>query len=351
MKLIWIFLFLFVSCSTFAQPQKGDWLVRGNASTVVDNSLFVRSSTNIQLDIALGYFINQQWMLGGGVGLQLTDFSSSVENEIFGRFYFKDSLSKRRFYLETRLEARQFSPIGAGQSNRRFKLNSGILGLGCDYFLSPQLAIEGQIDYYFLNHFRRFDNNRTTRADFFTMNFKLQYFFRYRDHKQERLIDYRDVLKKGTWFIGGRMVLREFEQLRLINIQNIQPQAGFFLRRNWALGTSFLYKATMQYQRMTLGINPFTRYYLNVGRKKKIFLDAQFGYDLLLSRSNKEKYNKSNKVTYGGAIGWSNFITKEVSFDIAYSYKQHFQYTAKFAQQELNYSESGFTVTLQYFFH
>lgn len=333
-----------------AQAQKGDWLIRGNGSTVSQNVL-VRSSSNFQFDIALGYFINQRWMLGAGVGIQLTEFSSSVGNELFGRYYFKDSIRAHRFYLEGRWERTQFAPIGAGQSTRRFNFASGILAIGYDFFLSEQLAIETQLDYYFLNRFKRFDDRDMTRPDFFTIGAKLQYFFRYRDHRQERLIDYRKSLKKGTWFVGGQLRLREHQQLRLFDIQKIEPEAGVFFRQNWALGTGFTYNATAQYNTMSFGLNPFTRYYLNINRKKKIYLDIHTGYRLSFSRLTKEEYVKSHGFNYGVAIGWSNFISKEVSFDIAYVFTRHFQYDQKLSKGGALYDEKGFTMAVQYFWH
>jgi len=349
MKIYWTLIFSLVLSLSSAQTQKGDWLIKGNGASIQASRL-TASSSNTNFDLALGYFINRRWVAGAGISLNLSEFSTYVTNEVFGRYYFRDSLNRNRFYLESRWEIGKYSPIGVGQSSRRTTLNSGILGIGGDYFLSEQLAIELQLDYYYLNILKRFGELSRARVDFLTFDVKLQYFFRYRDYQKERLIDYRDVLQKGNWFLGGRMSIREYDQARLLFIQNIRPLAGKFLKKNWAVGSELIYASTLRYQTIILGLGPFSRYYINLGRKKKAFVQLQGSYQWIFSDSGQGKYRTNNYLTYGAAIGWSNFITKEVSFDILYSFSKEQSYDIGFKDGGQVLTVSGLSFALQYFF-
>ncbi len=350
MRLIFVFLFSLMTCLSMGQIQKGDWLVRGGGATV-NNSELVNSSANIDLNLELGYFISDHWMAGAGLNLSLSEFSTFVGNKLFGRYYFRDSLSTRRFfYLEGRYERIQFAPVKTGNSDRRFNYNSGIIACGVDFFLSDNLAIETQLDYYFFNKVYQFNRPNLVREDFFTFNIKFQYFFRYRDFNKERLIDYRLSLDKGVRFLGGKFVIQDRDQNRFGNIQTLRPVLGVFIKKNLALGGEFVYEATSRYDKFRIGLIPFSRYYLNLGRKKKIFVEAKGGYQLGLDRGGNNDYKKDHSFNYGAGLGLSNFITEEVSFDIVYSFLQYLNYNDELSKIQKGNNQRGFSFVLQYYF-
>ncbi len=350
MKIYPLFFLLFYSCISIAQQQKGDWLVRGSGSSL--NTTRVNSSVNdISLNLALGYFINDQWMAGSGIGLSLSRNTSFIRNDLFARYYFKDTLKNNRFYLEARWELGKFAPVGVGQSSRRFTNRSGIIGIGVDHFISKHLAIEAKLDYYFLTIFKQFGDDRVFKSDLLSFNVGFQYFFRYRDYQKERMLDYRTALQAGTWFVGGTFVLNEPSDTRnsVTTIQNIKPHFGRFIFQNWAVGSAFSYDAGRLYRTINVEFAPFSRYYINIGRKKKIFVEANASYQIELIQDASSDFSRRNFASYGGAIGWSNFINKDVSFDIAYSFLK----TISLKNEELINGDllqrGGIVFSIQYF--
>lgn len=318
MKYIGAILFLLFSSSTLAQIQKGDWLIRG-AGSMLTAEFTGRSTsqTNINLDITLGYFITDQILVGGNTLVRFGRTSSRTKNELFGRYYFKDTILHSRFYTELRWVLDRSAPTVVGTSNP-FEFRSGVLAAGLNRFISPQLAIEAQLDYYYYTKLIGFGRQNQIRSTHFETVFRLQYFFRYRDWKIEREMDYRNSLQKGTWFLGGRMTINERIGQSFFTEQNFNPVVGWFWKKNWAIGVELDYYAFVEYSFVNLGLYPFSRYYLNVGRKKKLFAELQAGYFRNTLRNSSLKATRETGLQYGFAFGLSNFINENVSFDISY---------------------------------
>ncbi len=342
------FLFLLLFCNTsIAQIKQGDWMINGTGEMInqtVDNY----DVSSIDLKIALGYFITEQWMVGTGIGMNVRNTFARVENQFFGRFYFKDTIKRGRLYLEAKWINGDVSAINVGSRRDKSKDVSANLSFGIDFFLSQHLALESQFTYSFFNERKIPNSGFRNRFDYFKIDIGLQYFFRYKANPKNRPVDYREILSKGLWFIGGIFEIPKRENNRLLFIQNVQPMLGVFFKRNWAMGLMFQYQATQLYQIINIGFQPFSRYYINIGKKKKMFLELNTGYTIELSEMN-QKYLNNNRINYGGKIGISNFISKDVSLDISYSIERLHLFNKSFSDIIFSQNTSGLIIGLQYF--
>ena len=347
MKLVTSILFLFLLFPCFGQLAKGDWMIGGSGSMI--NQFNGRASeTVIQLEITPGYFFLDRWLLGGGIGLQLTPDNTTVSNQAFIRYYLKDSLSRRKMFLEGRWEKEDFSPLGIGLSNRRITSNEFILSAGVNYFLTPFLAIEAAIDYKFI---RRYKQARAAVQRFnpiFEFDVGLQYFFRYKDIQQTRNRDFRSLLEKGNWLIKGDFDITLENEFENRNIQSLQLGFGRFMFKNLALGSSMFYTAGNRYREINFGLGPFLKYFLNAGKKSKLYTIGQMEYGLFIAKSGVTQ-RALHQVNYSFGFGLSNFINEEVSFDIGYRFNRNTLYRSFISEKALSNSNRGLVIGLNYF--
>lgn len=96
---------------------------------------------SLSVNPKLGFFITDRWALGSGLLLGFADENAIVEPQPFARYYFgKSTLALQPFataQLHTRL---QFADQWKDASF--FNLDA-LVGLGLDYFLTPDVALEG----------------------------------------------------------------------------------------------------------------------------------------------------------------------------------------------------------------
>ncbi len=348
MKYTGAVILLFLSYTAFSQIKKGDWLVNGRGSVISTQSDRSSASTNINMKISLGYFFRDNWMAGGSIDIRTTRFSARTINEVFARHYLRDTLFNTRIYAEARWIFQQSTPIGFG-TNRGYRGSAAVLALGLNRFISPQLAIEAQLDYHFFQRFKNSGQASRLEPGHLSTRLGIQYFFRYRDWKAERKKDYRDVLKRGSWMIGGRMTIAERLSQTFYFEQNFNPSLAFFIKRNWAFGSELNYTSFISYSFISLGLSPFSRYYLNVGRKKKIYGELRTAYLRTFNRQGGTNNSKGDEWQYGLALGLSNFINENVSFDISYSFQNNMIRSNDFSIRS-EFQRRGFNFSLHYFF-
>lgn len=131
-----------------AQIQKGNLMVGGNLADI-DFGLGNASSFSISVEPKLGYFIEDNVVIGGYVNLGFQTVKNAGETYnygvgAFGRYYFgKDQveslLKHGRFFAEANIG------IG-GQNGTPVGLDIGF-GPGYAYFITPNVALEALLKY------------------------------------------------------------------------------------------------------------------------------------------------------------------------------------------------------------
>ncbi len=105
-------------------------------------------------------------------------------------------------------------------------------------------------------------------------------------------------VNKGAWMVGGSLSMESSEGETAVKIE---PQVGYFLINNLALGANF--NIDFEGDETETNVGPFVRYYAFKG------LFAQAGVD----------YGKAKDadavIGYNGALGYSWFVNNSVAFE------------------------------------
>lgn len=154
--LIAAFIVCFVASQSFAQTEKGNWLLGGSASFNTNTNS--ASYTIIQLSPLIGGFVANKFAVGASIPLSYYKDSyrriSSLGLMPFVRYYFatteKSSLfGHAAFGIETAtIKYSSGSPYVGEQNNNS---TSGIVGLGYTYFLNKSIGVEGLLNYNWSN--------------------------------------------------------------------------------------------------------------------------------------------------------------------------------------------------------
>ncbi len=128
-----------------AQIQEGNWMVGGQVA-----DMKFTNGVNISLTPQVGYFIKDNWAVGGQLGLDIFKAKGASGTQTdwtlgaFTRYYFGpneiDSLLKNgRFFTQGNVG---FGGDNSSSSSSTNGVNLGI-GAGYAYFLTPNVSLEG----------------------------------------------------------------------------------------------------------------------------------------------------------------------------------------------------------------
>lgn len=140
-------------------------------------------------------------------------------------------------------------------------------------------------------------------------------------------------IEKNTIMAGGSV---SFDQYRSYSGYkstrlNINPNAGYFLARNFVLGSGFEFvsaQSTVTATYYYFYISPFARYYV-----KNLYLQAKFDYG---------RYDSKNITELGFDLGYAIFLNKNVALEPAFYYDYNFRYKSK---------NLGFKMGIQVYFN
>ena len=139
----------FLSGNASAQIQQGNVMVGANVANFKFTNGF-----QMNLNPKVGYFIRDNWAVGGDVGLDIASPAGSSATQTnwsvgaFTRYYFNDSeveslLRHGRFFGEGSVG------FGGTNSNQGASTNGVELGIGAGYayFLTPNVGLEGLLKF------------------------------------------------------------------------------------------------------------------------------------------------------------------------------------------------------------
>jgi len=138
---------IFIMPFAYGQTLTGDRLIGGNASFVFNDNI------NISISPNMGWFLKDQFALGGYLSYTYSHYSSSNNNGLsLGPF--------ARYYFSPEGELRFFSYAGIGYTYNHNKYDESTetynslrcsIGIGAAYFITSQVALEAQAGYYARN--------------------------------------------------------------------------------------------------------------------------------------------------------------------------------------------------------
>ncbi|GAB2783482.1 hypothetical protein GCM10027275_29330 [Rhabdobacter roseus] len=150
------------SFSAWAQTEPGTWLVGLSGNGAIRKQDFNRN-TQLQATPLVGYFVRKNLALGGQVawdhfqrgssGFQFTYKSSTMNANALARLYFGEGKLKPYGtllggYAWSWRDVPYLLPVNHGGIDGW----NAAVGAGGAYFVAPQVALEGQVDYRFLNN-------------------------------------------------------------------------------------------------------------------------------------------------------------------------------------------------------
>ncbi len=304
-----------------AQTSKGIWMVNGNLETNTFMS-FGSPSTNLYLDPEVAVNIADNWTIGASLTINVVNKIATVGQGLEVRHTFIKANKNEVFaHLFVDFSTRRSLLSGGGIN----KYNTTTIGPGFGFlhFFNPAIAFETKIDYWLINKESVRDNSYYRNGNFH-VSLGLQYFFDSKLKVDSTEVNYST--NKGDWVIGGNANLG-YNDEGVINrnftpFNSLQPFTGYFITNHILVGSGLNYGNDANFFYFTLGVAPFSRYYFKIGRKRQLFAELQFSYNLQWQkRNNQDKnYDRSPKsYIISPAIGYSTRILPEVSFDIKFN--------------------------------
>lgn len=260
---------------------RGQWLLGGTISLSAFQNL---DNPNFKVSTSAGYLLGKRFALG--LHLSYSFIDRTITDEYVGEMnstYNVFSINPTaRFYIGTK----RFSPfadVGYGLqlskiddiNKQNYDQQFYRVGIGFNYFLTPAIAIENIFSYSY------FDNNPFTNnsdpSDALGLTIGIQFFL---SRNQKGVIKESNAahIEKGKWMLGGTIDLTPDGSVPLgYNNFSFNPEVGYFLKNNLALGLRLSYQEFARVQCTTF--NPFARYYF-VTKSLAPFVDASFGWGL-----------------------------------------------------------------------
>lgn len=237
---------------------------------------------NFKVSTSAGYFLSKKFALG--LDLSYSFIDGTIQDEYLGEInstYNAFSINPTaRFYLGTK-KFSPFAEVGYGlQLSKIDDINTQNYGqqfyrggIGFNYFLTPAAAIESILSYSYFDDNPYTDNNDP--SDALGLKIGIQFFL---SRNQNGVIreSNAEYIKKEKWMLGGTIDLTP-DGSGPIGYSNFSfnPEAGYFLKNNLALGLRISYQEFGRVQCTTF--NPFARYYFGT-KSLAPFVDASFGW-------------------------------------------------------------------------
>jgi hypothetical protein len=360
-KYILILLFASFTNILFSQVEKGKWMIEGQSLTsemrlitnVPERFLSFGGYTSSS-NVKIGYFVSDHIMIGGGLKFSYyntkdkylsigiyeqdkTSISSQYGIEFQSRYHF---LPHKNFtpFVGLNLEASASTwqsttflvsgiPPKSILSTGTYKYVQSSALLGFDYFLTPNVAFEGSLEYNFIRLERATGNSysfgdRIFPQYIFTPNFGMKIFL---SKEPTKNVDFATkYLQKDNFTVGleGNLTLADYSSIY------IKPSIGYFLIKNWYIGLGLGFYNNMK-DKGSITLNLESRYYIPFARNWQILSKVEtgggFGYSWF---GNSDK---SSIAGYGIKIGAgvNKFIGQGVAIETLVSLDINDNYNKK----------------------
>ena len=355
--LIFAFSFIFLTQNVvFGQIHKGSWLIGGggNYTTSKYNSDFFPNTVteyeqrSTYFSTEIGYFITDRIVIGGKLGaynlysqgksvdtitqstIEQTSRNRSLQIAPFGRYYFTPTgkvklygqlmVGTNFFYNKSvaKLTGPSAGDLPERESNT-FQLN--INGaLGADYFIAPNLAIEGSLSYQFY----RYDYSKAASFDYtnekvlpkfkFEPAFTMRFFLN-TDKKTPKILA-EQYLAQSNWTFGVSSYLRQGTP----TLFNLTPSVGYFIKNRLLLQSVFSCGASDS--DLSLGVSPTIKYFQPLSKSTQIVGKiGTYGSTTYRFDDKIIRYTKFGFIN--GGIGLNRFITDNLSVEGTFNFSYY----------------------------
>jgi hypothetical protein len=346
--LITIALITNVLCENTAQIHKGSWLIdgsmgisRGRMYGDIDDIQKI-SITNNWLNAEAGYFTSDRFAVGVKIGLQVinlfrvrkkdsrleaTDWDlQDYRLSPFIRYYFTPKHKFKTFY-EFNLDAswsrsyynEYLYPKPDWTNTYQLHVNNRI---GADYFLTPNIAIEGSLTHSFF-----YDSNMMYREDGSTVYIpggapKATFIFpKWQFNPQFRVRLFLNTEKQDTkilaaqYFQKGNITIGMAGEMRLgsFNYGQFKPVLGYFLTDKWMLRSEFSFFYSPKWG-IQAAMFPEIRYYQPISPSMHAFLRGATDFAVTREWQNLDKTSAGfSSVNIG--VGLNRFIAENIAVE------------------------------------
>ena len=349
------FSFIFLTQNVvFGQIHKGSWLIGGSGSLYASKDKLADASSNsttefntrgISLSGDVGYFFTDRIAFGGQLTASsrydhINSFNTNTQEgrdqksngqyfglKPYGRYYFTPK-KKVKLYSELALNT---SFLHAKTVNKLigtsgdiplrdfniFDLNV-ISAVGADYFITPNIALEGSLSYSFYDY--RYTNSyiipygESTFFPKFLFNPDLKIRFFLNSEKKNAAVLAEQYLKKNNWTFG---LNGYFYKDGITNLY-LSPFVGYFVSNRFLVQTGFAFVAQKWDNnpdtRLLLGIAPTLKYFHPLSKNTQIV--GKIGTSGYLRREFKQIITDQKfGSTINGGIGLNKFIADNLSIE------------------------------------
>ena len=316
-----LFACLFITSISHAQLTKGtktmdfDGNLFTSFSRYKDANYFSKRNTfQLNANGTLGYFLNKNWLLGGGVGLGLSRTYNNVDN-LLGtmndkisrnikidysvrsiiRYYVKN-VDKQGIFVFANTQFSGYNDIlkpglfpGTSRSIAYDTYFNWSTGIGMHKMLNEQIAAEA-ILYY--------SDNKLVSLNVYTRNF-----FRTLDKKNAEAPP--QYIAQNRWLADGSMSVNY-----ATNTGKLNASAGIYVGKmltdRWMLGSGFSFNIGSTFA--SISVAPFVRYYIPISNR--LFVFPFIGSSMNYSKQGK---NKFASISFDRGIGYNYFLTRSMA--------------------------------------
>lgn len=311
-----LFIAFLFSTYSFAQLQKGTWLLDGHigAQTTLNDD---NKDYAFGIYPSAGYAFSNRWLAGTSIGTgssfskgeDLRLESNSIFLSPFIRYYFAKPARLFKPFINVRLDM-NFQKLTFSQpffEEIRSDNYHLVITTGFNYFAKPSLAVEGRVGYI-----GSYNQGKPTHSAGYTMELKF-FLPAAKEMNTDILVIQKntyliDLLATGGWYgIGGS---DDF-------FAELNSTLGYFINNRTVLGTNLLY--AFANENSIINVEPFARYYFGTSnRSLQPFATAGFGTRFQFDDTFSESSFFNLNVT--GGIGADLFLTPNVALEGLLSY-------------------------------
>ena len=300
----------------------------------------------------LGYFLNKNWLLGGGVGLGLSRSYNNVDN-LLGttndiiRKNIRINYSVRsiiRYYVKNTDKQGMFVFANTQFSGYNDILKPGLVagtpksiaydtyfnwstGIGMHKMLNEQIAAEAVLYY---------SDNKRISLNVYTRNF-----FRTLDKKNVEAPP--QYIARNRWLADGSLGINYATNTGKLSA-GIGILGGKMLTDRWMLGSGLSLSAGSASG--SISLSPFVRYYIPV--TNRLFVFPFIGSSMYYYQQNKTKYAN---ISFNRGIGYNYFLTHSMALSGTINANLNLTKNANDnAENKSTYGNMSINAGLNYFF-
>jgi hypothetical protein len=301
LKLITLIALFIWSPLAYSQLEEGTWMIDGGANFNLagGDKFFNEGSILAGFSIGLGKMVTDKVMVGSGLSVSSGNFLTFQNNEPFTAQLYHYSISPfMRYYLNQPSKFRPFVFLDTELRRQVFEQKEGIeetnlnngthfsafLGIGADYFLHPNVAIEANLGYQIIgsDELVYLASNRLSNLSF---NLGIQTFLGQRRNEESDLLS--RYLRKGNLVTSSYGYFQSDFQNNTFSFL-LNPQVSYFISDRVVVGgnVQFSHNKSQGFRSTGISWGANGSVYLPVGERLFLTPKVNFNAGVGISKAN-----------------------------------------------------------------